>query len=141
MKTMKSVVMMMGLMLLGTVAFAQRGGGDVTPEKRAERQTKMMSEKLDLSAEQQKQVYALQLVRTQKMQEMREAQDQSADARARIRSANDDFERSLGAILTADQKVKYEAMQAEIRQGRRGGSPIQKDSTEKKGKKSRGSKK
>ncbi|MFB9296113.1 DUF4890 domain-containing protein [Persicitalea jodogahamensis] len=135
-------VMMMGMILLGTAAFAQRGGGDVTPEKRAERQTAMMSEKLGLSADQQKQVYALQLTRTQKMQEMREAQDQSADARARMKSANDDFEKSLGAILNADQKVKYEAMQAEMRQGRRGGSMEKgKDSSEKKGKKSRGTNK
>lgn len=129
--------MIMGMMLLGTAAFAQRGGGDVTPEKRAERQTKMMAERLDLSADQQKQIYALQLTRTQKMQEMRESQDQSADARARMKSANDDFEQSMGAILTADQKTKYEAMQAKMREGRRGGS-TEKDAAPKKGKKSRG---
>lgn len=129
-------VMIMGMMLLGTVAFAQRGGGDVTPEKRAERQTKMMAEKLDLSADQQKQVYALQLTRTQKMQEMREAKDQSADARDRMKSFNDDFEKSLGLILTADQKPKYEAMQAEMRNGRKGG--MEQDSTRTNGKKSRG---
>lgn len=138
MKAMKNVVMMMGLMLLGTAAFAQRGGGDMTPEKRAERQTKMMAEKLDLSADQQKQIYALQLTRTQKMQEMRESQDQSADARARMKSANDDFQKSLDGILTADQKTKYEAMQVEMREGRRGGSGMKQDSTQTKGKKSRG---
>ena len=137
---MKNVVMMMGLILLGTAAFAQRGGGDATPEKRAERQTKMMTEKLDLSADQQKQVYALQLTRTQKMQEMRAAQDQSADARDRMKSANDDFQKSLDGILTADQKTKYEAMQAEMREGRQGGGngSMKKDSTQTKGKKSRG---
>lgn len=134
--------MMMGLMLLGTAAFAQRGGSDVTPEKRAERQTKMMTEKLALSADQQKQVYALQLTRTQKMQEMRASQDKSADARDRMKSANDDFQKSMDGILTADQKTKYDTMQAEMREGRRGGGQqggqMKKDSTEKKGKKSRG---
>lgn len=129
--------MMIGLLLLGTVSYAQRGSGDVTPEKRAERQTKMMAEKLDLSADQQKQIYALQLARTQKMQEMREAQDQSRDARQRMKSANDDFEKSMGAILTADQKTKYEAIQAEMREGRRGGN-MKQDSTRTKRKKSRG---
>ena len=130
-------VMMMGLMLLGTAAFAQRGGGNATPEKRAEHQTKMMAEKLDLSADQQKQVYALQLTRTQKMQEMREAQDQSRDARQRMKSANDDFKQSMETILTADQKTKYEAMQTEMGEGRRGGG-MKQDSTRTKGKKSRG---
>ncbi len=127
---------MMGLLLLGTAGFAQRGA-DVTPEKRAERQTKMMAEKLDLSADQQKQVYALQLTRTQKMQEMREARDESKDARDRMKSANDDLQKGLDGILTADQKVKYETMQAEMREGRRGSGP-KKDAPQKKGKKSRG---
>lgn len=129
-------VMIMGLLLLGTVSYAQRGSNDVTPEKRAERQTKMMAEKLDLSAEQQKQIYALQLVRTQKMQEMRKAQDQSRDARQRMKSANDDFQKSMQEILTADQKTKYEAMQAEMREGRQGG--MKQDSTRTRGKRSRG---
>ena len=137
-------MMMMSLLLLGTVSYAQRGGSDVTPEKRAERQTNMMAEKLDLTADQQKQVYALQLTRTQKMQQMRGAQDQSADARDRMKSANDDFQKGLEGILTADQKVKYESMQAEMREGRRGGGgggQMKKDSTQTKGKKSRGPRK
>ncbi len=130
-------VMMMGLLLLGTTSYAQRGGGGVTPEKRAERQTKMMAEKLDLSADQQKQIYALQLARTQKMQEMREARDESREARDQMKSANDEFQKNMGTILTPDQKVNYEAMQAEMREGRRGGD-MRKDSTQTKRKKSRG---
>jgi len=136
MKAMKNV-MMMALLLLGTAAFAQRGGGNATPEKRAEHQTKMMAEKLDLSADQQKQVYALQLTRTQKMEEMREAQDQSRDAPQRMKSTNDDFKQGMETILTADQKTKYEAMQTEMGEGHRGGN-MKQDSTRTKGKKSRG---
>ena len=97
-----------------------------------------MAERLDLTADQRKQVYALQLTRTQKMQEMREAQDQSADARARMKSANDDFQKGVEGILTTEQKEKYQAMQAEMRDGRRG-APMQQDTTKgKQRKKSRG---
>lgn len=135
---MKNVIMMIGLLLVGTATYAQRGG-DATPEMRAQRQTKNLSKQLTLDADQEKKVYALQLTRAQKMQEMREAQDQSGDARQRMKSANDDFQQSLNEILTADQKTKYSTMQTEMRQtrGQRKGE-MQKDSSNTKRKRSRG---
>lgn len=136
MKIMKNVMMMIGLLLLSAVGYAQRGSGDSTPEKRAERQTKIMAEKLDLSADQQKQFYTLQLAHTQKMQEMRGAQNQSRDSRQEMKSANNDFQKSIQEVLTDDQKPKYETMQAEMREGRRSG--MKQDSTRTKGKGSRG---
>ena len=62
---MRKFMMMLGLLVLGTASYAQRGG-NATPEVRAERQTKMMTEKLGLSEDQQKQVYTLQLARAKK---------------------------------------------------------------------------
>ncbi len=130
-------MMMIGLMLLATATYAQRGGNNATPEMRAERQTKRLSEQLSLDADQQKKVYALELARVQKMQEMREAREESIDARQRTRSANEDYQKSLGDILNADQKVKLSAMQAEMRENRgrsRGGdrTDMPSDSTQKK---------
>lgn len=107
---MRKLMMMLGLLVLGTASYAQRGGGNATPEVRAERQTKMMTEKLGLSEDQQKQMYTLQLARGQKMQELREAQNREG-----MKTANEDFQKSLATILTPDQAKKYEEMEAEMR--------------------------
>lgn len=108
---MRKLMIMLGLLVLGTASYAQqRGGGNATPEVRAERQTKMMTEKLALSEDQQKKVYTLQLARGQKMEELREAKNRDG-----MKTANEDFEKNLAAILTPDQAKKYEAMQAEAR--------------------------
>lgn len=113
--------MMLGLLVLGTTSYAQRGGGNggnATPEVRAERQTTMLTEKLGLSEDQQKKVYTLQLARMQKMQELREAQNRDG-----MKTANEDFQKNMAAILTADQAKKYEEMEAETRANRgQGGS-------------------
>lgn len=104
---------MMGLLVLGTASYAQRGDGNgrnSTPEMWAERQTKMMTEKLSLSEDQQKQVYALNLTRDQKMQEIRQAQN-----RQQMKTANEDFQKNLTAILTPEQAKKYNEMKAEVR--------------------------
>lgn len=115
---MRKLMMMLGLLVLGTASYAQRGG-NATPEMRAERQTKMMTEKLGLSEDQQKQVYTLQLARGQKMQELREAQNRDG-----MKTANEDFQKNLAAILTPDQAKKYEEMEAEMRANRgQGGGP------------------
>lgn len=138
---MKNVLIMIGLLLVGTATFAQRTS-DATPELRAQRQTKNLSKQLTLDADQEKKIYALQLTRAQKMQEIHEAGDQSRDARPRIKSINDDFQQSLNEILTADQKTKYSTMQTEMRQtrGQRKGE-MQKDSSDTKRKRSRGPRK
>jgi protein CpxP len=110
---MRKLMIMLGLVVLGTASYAQRGsgnGGNATPEVRAERQTKMMTEKLALSEDQQKKVYTLQLARGQKMQELRESKSRDG-----MKAANEDFEKNLAAILTPDQVKKYEAMEAEAR--------------------------
>lgn len=110
---MRKLLMMLGLLVLGTASYAQRGDGNgrnATPEMRAERQTKMMTEKLSLSEDQQKQVYALNLTRGQKMQEIREAQNRND-----MKTANEDFQKNLSAILTPEQAKKYKEMKAEAR--------------------------
>ncbi|MPR32422.1 DUF4890 domain-containing protein [Salmonirosea aquatica] len=114
---MRKLMIMLGLLVLGTASYAQqRGGGNATPEVRAERQTKMMTEKLGLSEDQQKQVYTLQLARVNKMQELRESQNRDG-----MRTANEEFQKNLAAILTPDQAKKYEEMEAEMRAQRGGG--------------------
>ena len=100
------------MLLLGSLtAFAQRGGGNMTPEARAENQTKMMVERLGLSEEQQKQVYSLNLTRFQKMQELREAQNREG-----MRDVQEKFQQDMTALLTPEQQEKYKALAEEMRQ-------------------------
>ncbi|HEV7348598.1 DUF4890 domain-containing protein [Telluribacter sp.] len=108
---MKKVLLAMMLLVVSMTAFAQRGGGDRTPEQRAENQTKLMTEKLGLSEKQQKQVYTLNLNRGQKMQALRESQNREG-----MRAEQENFRKELSAILTPDQQEKYKAMQQEMRQ-------------------------
>lgn len=111
---MKQLVVVLTLLMLGTVAYAQRNGGggnNASPEVRAEQQTKMMTEQLGLSKEQQKQVYKLNMDRGIKMNELRESQNREG-----MRTVNEDFQKQLMAVLTPEQVKKYEAMEAERRQ-------------------------
>jgi periplasmic protein CpxP/Spy len=110
---MKKLIVLFVWLMAGTLAHAQRGGdggGNTTPEMRAEHQTTAMTEQLSLNSEQQKQVYALQLTRAQKMQEMQQSQDREG-----MRSLQEEFHKGLSAILTPEQSRKYEKAQADMR--------------------------
>ncbi|SKB53104.1 hypothetical protein SAMN05660293_00801 [Dyadobacter psychrophilus] len=105
--------------LFSIAAFAQRQDSDVTPEKRAENQTKQMTEKLNLSEDQQKQIYNLSLARAQKVKEMREAQ--TID-REQMRASMETFNNEVAKLLTVEQQEKYKTMLEDRRGGdRRGG--------------------
>ncbi|ACT96323.1 hypothetical protein [Dyadobacter fermentans] len=99
-------------------AFAQRGGGNMTAEQRAENQTKTLTENLKLSDDQQKQVYNLSLTRAQKIQEMRDAQKMD---REQMRASMETFNTELAKILTVEQQEKYKTMLEDRRNNRGGG--------------------
>lgn len=113
------------LTLTSFATFAQRQGSETTPEQRAENQTKTMTERLDLSDEQQKQVYALNLARVQKMQEMRDSQTQD---RSQMRASMETFNTEIAKILTVEQQEKYKTMLEDRRnnggRGPRDESPV-----------------
>jgi protein CpxP len=104
---MRKGILALILTLASFVTFAQGRNSDMTPEKRAENQTKTMTERLDLSDEQQKQVYALNLARVQKMQELRESQTQD---RSQMRASMETFNTEIAKILTVEQQEKYKTM-------------------------------
>jgi Spy/CpxP family protein refolding chaperone len=98
-------------------AFAQRqGGGNMTAEERAENQTKTLTEKLNLSDDQKKQVYNLSLARAQKMQELRNSQNSD---RSEMRASMETFNNEIAKVLTVEQQEKYKTM-LEDRRGARG---------------------
>ncbi|MHA4742104.1 DUF4890 domain-containing protein [Dyadobacter sp. MSC1_007] len=115
---MKRTLFAILLAFASLTAFAQRQGGNMTPEARAENQTKTLTENLKLSEEQQKQVYNLSLTRAQKMQEMRDAQNMD---REKMRASMETFNTELGKILTVEQQEKYKTMLEDRRNNRGNG--------------------
>lgn len=82
------------------------------PEKIAERMTARMAETLDLSEEQRKEVYAIQLERaTERIQEMKARRD-------KMKTRHQEEQKKLEAILTPEQKAKWEARRNEVREKR-----------------------
>ncbi|MCF0060770.1 DUF4890 domain-containing protein [Dyadobacter chenwenxiniae] len=104
---MKKTMLAMLMALFSITAFAQRQDSDMTPEKRAENQTKQMTEKLNLSEDQQKQIYNLSLARAQKVKELREAQ--TID-REQMRASMETFNNEVAKLLTVEQQEKYKTM-------------------------------
>jgi len=99
-------------------AFAQRPDANATPEQRAEAQTKTMTESLKLTEDQQKQIYALNLDRGKKMEELRNSAGQD---RSKMRESMEAFNTEVSKILTPEQQEKYKAMMEERRNNRGGG--------------------
>lgn len=114
---MKKGLIAIFMAMVSMTAFAQRQDSNATPEQRAENQTKMMTESLKLTDDQQKQVYTLALARVNKMQELRAAGTQD---RTQMRASMETFNTEINKILTPEQQEKYKADQAE-RRGNGGG--------------------
>lgn len=115
---MRKLMLSLFLAFASVAAFAQRQDSDMTPEKRAEAQTKTMTERLGLSDEQQKQVYALSLARVQKMQELRDSQTQD---RSQMRASMETFNNEVAKVLTVEQQEKYKTMLEDRRNNGGGG--------------------
>jgi len=109
---MKKGIIAIMLAFASISAFAQRDNAKMTAEARAENQTKSLTESLKLTEEQQKQVYALNLSRAQKMDEMRNSQD--AD-RSKMRESMEAFNTELQKVLAPEQQEKYKAAMEERR--------------------------
>ncbi|TAE20142.1 MAG: hypothetical protein EAZ95_00030 [Bacteroidetes bacterium] len=109
-----------------TVAFAQgkgkgngKGNGnmkDRTAEERATAHTNHLEKKLGLSADQKSQVYAINLEAAKQQDELRaQAKTAGADKKAiaeKRKAVNKDRVSKIEALLTGDQKTKWEAVKA-----------------------------
>jgi protein CpxP len=81
-----------------------------TPEERAEAVSERIGKDLGVNDDQKKKIYAVALVRAQKMQEVMEKGDNDrADLKAALKPANDAFEAGLKTILTPEQFAKWKA--------------------------------
>lgn len=85
-----------------------------SPEMRAKRQTKEMTDKLGLNEAQAEEVYELNLKVAEKIDAIRN--DESMDAkkkRAFVKGNLDDKRKTLSSILTEEQLAQYDEMMAE----------------------------
>lgn len=107
---MKKILLITALFSLSFGVFAQRGAQREfpNPEERAERMTNRMAENLELSKEQKKKVYEINLENAQKRQTEMEARraemENRREARTEeLRKQNEKIE----AVLTPEQKEKW----------------------------------
>ncbi|MDO6437997.1 hypothetical protein Q4534_11285 [Cyclobacterium sp. 1_MG-2023] len=106
---MKKLIMICAL-VAATVVHVQaqrQGDREINPEKMAERMTQRMDEKLDLTEEQEEQINALFLEQAISRKESREAE------REEIKAAREAHQQKLEAILTPEQKEKWDAEKKE----------------------------
>ncbi|MCL6260063.1 DUF4890 domain-containing protein [Aquiflexum sp. TKW24L] len=106
-------------------AFAQRGHGgsksgqqkeSMTPEQRAEKMTTKMTDELSLSEDQKQKIYDINLENAQKRQAQREAmQEEHKAKRAAMQAQNQVQNEQIVAVLTPDQKTKWEEVKKENR--------------------------
>ena len=80
-------------------AFAQRDMAKMTPEARAENQTRALTKNLNLT-------------RAQKMEEMRNSRD--AD-RSKMKDSMEGYNKELSKVLTPEQQEKYKTTMEERR--------------------------
>lgn len=103
-----------------TATYAQKPAGQQrskeTPEQRAEKHATVLQTKLALTADQKSKVKAIELERIMKNEEWRKSDDGDRKAKMEERKAfMKASQEKMDAVLTADQKVKFEAVRKEMR--------------------------
>lgn len=129
---MKKWILTSGLVLMiGLSSFAQQRGGErPTPEQRATRMTDKMAEELKLSDDQKKQILAINLENAKKREqdmELREKENEARKADMEAKKAEmKKQEDSIKAILTEEQRTKWEEIKLSSKdRGRRPGGQIE----------------
>jgi protein CpxP len=109
-----------GVALTAVPMLAQGGGGgrmQMTPEQ----QTAALDKAVTLTPDQKTQVMALYTADAKKMADLRASGADPADMRPKMMAMRTDEQTAIKAMLTDEQKPKYDAMLAAMPQGRRGG--------------------
>ncbi|MFD2201693.1 DUF4890 domain-containing protein [Shivajiella indica] len=115
---MKKLLMIAIIFSLSLAAFGQREQQKEkpTPEQRAERMTDRMAEQLELTEVQKQEIYAINLQNAQKRQAEMEARRIEMEARREAMKSQMESQRAqIDAVLTPEQKEKWEEIRAENR--------------------------
>ena len=122
---MKKAILTIAIAVMGfTAAFAQdstrrprKQMPKLTAEQRAEKTTARLEKELNLTADQKKKIYAVELENAKKMETWRKADQDDRKGKMEERKADLDKQRGkIDGILTADQKAKMEAFRAEAKE-------------------------
>jgi len=122
---MKKAILTIAIAVMGfTAAFAQdstrrprKQMPKLTAEQRAEKTTARLEKELNLTADQKKKIYAVELENAKKMETWRKADQGDRKGKMDERKADLDEQRGkIDGILTAEQKTKMEAFRAEARE-------------------------
>ena len=109
------------ILMLNSPSFAQQpGGGGISAEDRAKRQTEMMRDELKLNQEQEKKVYAVNFKYADQIKDARAIADTSS-RRKSLESINMKKNDEFKKILTVDQFKAYLKMVADMRAKRQQG--------------------
>ncbi|MDP9038390.1 MAG: hypothetical protein M3O02_03825 [Acidobacteriota bacterium] len=110
-------------LLLSVPALAQGGpggGGRMNPQT----QVDAMTDQLGLTAEQQPKVLAILQESQKKMMEIRNSGGDPEEMRPKMMALREDQQTKIKAVLTDEQRVKYDAMiKAQQERMRNGGGP------------------
>lgn len=119
--TTKIILPLILLLAFSQITLAQRGrrGGD--PQKRAERQTQQMVEKLSLSEAQAEKIKTVNMDMAKKMQEAFANADGDREAmRENMQAIREEHKTELKKYLTSEQLETWETVEAERRENRQG---------------------
>jgi len=109
MKTLKITVLALFMAATNLVCAQGMGERGKGAEEKASAETKELTEKLGLNADQQKTVSTAALTRAKQVEADREKYKGDREGMKAARKTNNDtFESSVKTVLTPDQKTKYE---------------------------------
>ncbi len=111
---LSKTVCFIALLLLSASAFAQRGELG-TPEERATRMTARMKEKLNLSAEQEAPVAAINLKYAKQNQSLLETGGRNLRTARQAQAVMKKKDEELKKVLNADQYQQYQTIKEEMR--------------------------
>jgi protein CpxP len=121
---MKKLILTMAIAAMGfTATFAQdttkrvrKQMPKLTIEQRAEKATASIDKKLNFTADQKAKFYQLQLDRAKKFEALKTADDAKKKDRFKtFKAESEAYNKEVDAILTPEQKTKFEAMKAEMK--------------------------
>jgi Spy/CpxP family protein refolding chaperone len=129
---MKKWILASGLVVMISLSSIaqQRSGERPTPDQRATRMTEKMAEELSLTADQQKQILAINLEHAKKRDQDRvEHQKESEARKAEMEAKKGEMKKQdelIKAILTEEQRTKWEEIKLSQKdRGRRPGAQIE----------------
>jgi Spy/CpxP family protein refolding chaperone len=93
-----------------------KGAGGKTPEERAANQTKKLTEKLALSADQATQVQAALLERMTQMQSIKGMEKGGGKRRKAAKETMQAFDSKMKSILNADQYTKFQELREDMKE-------------------------